>query len=75
MKKRARALLKNLEKLGVKLNSDGSIDFSKVENENLRKKLENNLEVYFVLMQKDLEFEFPHREEMMKKAQEYKKRL
>lgn len=39
MKKRTRALIKKLERLGVTLKESGEVDFSSVKNENLRIKL------------------------------------
>ncbi|EGR27566.1 hypothetical protein IMG5_194290 [Ichthyophthirius multifiliis] len=75
MKNRVRKLIKKLEKLNVVLRPDGTVDFSQVKNENLRAKLQENLYVKYALMQKDLEFEFPHKEHQMDQALVLKKQL
>lgn len=68
MKKRTRALVKKLERLGVTLNENGEVDFSSVKNVNLRTKLEKDTNIKIALMLKDLEFEFPHKEHQMDQA-------
>ncbi len=44
MQKRSRQLLLKLEKYGVTLKEDGSIDYSKVTIDALKKQLQNNEE-------------------------------
>lgn len=75
IKKRSKALLKKLEKLGVHLDSEGNVDLSSVPYGNLRKELESNPQVKIALMQQSLDFEFPHKEHMNEKARQIKARL
>lgn len=75
MKKRTRALVKKLERLGVTLKESGEVDFSSVKNENLRNKLAKDKNIKIALMLKDLEFEFPHREHQMDQAITLKSQL
>ena len=65
MKKRTRALVKKLEKLGVTLKENGEVDYSQVKNDNLKNKLQSDPTIKAALMLKDLQFEFPHREHQM----------
>jgi predicted transcriptional regulator len=59
----------------VTLNEKGEVDFSSVKIANLRAKLESNPQVQLALMMKEMQFEFPHKEAMMKEAQTLKRRL
>ncbi|KRX01188.1 hypothetical protein PPERSA_03692 [Pseudocohnilembus persalinus] len=75
IKKRSQQLLNKLEKFGVQLNDQGEIDFSSIPYPHLRKQLESNPAVKIALLQKQLDFEFPHKEHMRNKAQELSRRL
>jgi len=72
IKRQARALLKKLKKYNIRLNQSGEVDFSGCSEPHIIKKLKNNPLVRVVLMQKDLEFEFPHREIQMEAARKAK---
>ena len=61
IKKRSDKLLKLLKKHDIKLNEDGSVYFGNCPS-HLQKKLEQEPLVKITLMEKDLQFEFPHRE-------------
>jgi hypothetical protein len=56
IKKAAQKLLKELDKYGVTLDSQGLLDFSRCKNEEARVLLQKNPEARAVLMQRDLFF-------------------
>jgi len=70
LKRKSKKLLKFLAKHNVGLTTEGEVDYSKVKNPNIVKKLKENPFVKIVLMQNDLGFEIPHKEIQMKRAQE-----
>ena len=62
VKRRTKQLLERLNKLGVVLDVNGNVDFSKVDSKKDQKELkENETLIKVVLMEKDLEFEYPHK--------------
>lgn len=68
IKKQSRQLLTKLQKYNIKLDSRGEVDFSECPYPNISKKYLNNPLVKIVLMQADLEYEFPHREAQLEAA-------
>ena len=62
LKERAKAFLKMLQKHNVQLDENGEVDFSKVEDQNVRGTLKGKDQLIRVtLMQADLEFEYPQK--------------
>lgn len=62
MKRRSKELLHKLDKLGVTLDENGFVDYSQVESKKELKLLKDNETlVKVVLMERDLEFEYPHK--------------
>lgn len=68
IKKQSRQLLNKLQKYNIKLDSKGEVDFSECPYPNITKKYMNNPLVKIVLMQADLDYEFPHREAQLEAA-------
>lgn len=68
IKKESKALLTKLKKYNIFLNRKGEVDFSRCEYPHVIKKLQGNPLVKIVLLQSDLEYEFPHREVQMELA-------
>lgn len=67
IKRNTKSLIKRLEKFGVKLNDDGSVDYSKVPYKHVVKSLKKmDGLIRIALMQKDLAFEYPQHTEKMK---------
>jgi hypothetical protein len=62
IKNRTNKLLKKLDQFGVKLDKYGKVDFSAVTNHFVLKQLEANPMVKIALMERDLDYEFPHLE-------------
>lgn len=59
-------MLKKLKKYNAKLDENGELDLSEIEDSNVRKYLEKNEAlVKLTLMQADLEFEYPQKMEKM----------
>ena len=59
----------------MKLTEEGDVDYSTCTNENVRQKFEHDPRVKMYLMLRDLKFEFPHRERLVREMQEYKYKL
>lgn len=73
LEKLHRPLVRQLEKYGVTLDSNGDVDYSKVEatDQNRAKKFKNiEGEVKFALMLKDLDFGHDHRQQMRQAGRE-----
>lgn len=67
LKRKAKSFLKKLRKFGAKLNDEGELDLTDVQEDNVRKYFEKNASlVRLTLMQADLEFEYPQKLEKMK---------
>lgn len=67
IKRDTKSLLKKLDKFNVKLNDDGSVDYSQVPYEHVVKALKKiDTLVRTALMQRDLEFEYPQHAEKIK---------
>jgi hypothetical protein len=81
IKRKTKNLLNQLEKYNVTLTQDGEPDFSgnlclnflECTNENFKNKYKKNQWVKYALMQKDLDFGFPHLEVQREAANEVKK--
>jgi hypothetical protein len=62
LKKRSQQLLHKLDKLGVTLDKDGFVDYSNVTfKKELKILKDNEILIKTVLMERDLEFEYPHK--------------
>jgi len=62
LKKRSKQLLYKLDKLGVTLDENGFVDYSNVgSKKDLKILKDNETLVKVVLMERDLEFEYPHK--------------
>jgi len=75
IKRQSKQLLKKLQKYNIRLSPNGEVDFSGCTEPHIIRKLKDNPLVRVVLMQKDLEFEFPHREIQMEAARKAKAEL
>lgn len=62
VKKRAKILLEKLKKFSVVLGENGNVDYSQVTSaKDLKALKDNETLIKVLLMEKDLEFEYPHK--------------
>lgn len=67
LKKSAQTFLKKIKKFGVKLDDNGDVDYSALQDQHIINELKKNDSlVRLTLMQADLEFEYPQKLEKMR---------
>lgn len=75
IKKACKTLLKVLDENGVKIDAEGNVDYSEVQNQGLKARLEKDSLVKYALLQRETGYGFTHLDTMKKQGAEVRREI